>query len=98
VLAIPRPEKNGVDLDNRLIEALRVLKVSRLRECLICKRLFWARRFEARQCGNPRCKSALSSMLLRTPELRQKYYQNRKEREAGLPKRKTKRAKTVPKH
>lgn len=78
IIAIPDTEKNGIRLDNRLIEALQTLRLSRLRECLICKKLFWAKRADARQCGDPKCKSALSSKLQRNPELKEKYYQNRK--------------------
>ena len=98
LIAIPDHEKNGIRLDNRLIEALRTLKLSRLRECEICKKIFFARRFDARQCGDPKCKSAWSSKLQRNPELKEKYYLNRKVKEAQLDRTQEKRAKTVPKH
>ena len=35
--------------------------IVRIRECEVCKRIFWAGRLDARQCGDKKCKSALST-------------------------------------
>jgi len=54
------------------------VEAARIRECLICKRLFWAGRIDAQQCGAARCKTALSSRLNRNPELRELYNKARR--------------------
>jgi len=59
-------------MDEEPIEAVRI------RECAICTRIFFAGRIDAYQCGDPKCKSALSSRLNRNPELRKLYNKARR--------------------
>lgn len=54
------------------------IESARIRECPICKRIFWAGRKDAQQCGAAKCKSALSSRLNRNPELRKLYNKARR--------------------
>jgi hypothetical protein len=77
----------------------RSMEAGRIRECPICTRVFWAGRDDAEQCGNPKCKSALSSQLKRNPKLRDMYnLARRRKRQIKKQHSKTKRAKTVRKH
>lgn len=59
-------------MDEKPVEAVRI------RECAICTRIFFAGRIDALQCGDPKCKSALSSRLNRNPELRALYNKARR--------------------
>jgi hypothetical protein len=54
------------------------IEAARIRECAICTRIFFAGRIDAWQCGDPKCKSALSSRLNRNPELRKLYNKARR--------------------
>ena len=74
------------DLFTEAVEEEKV-EAARIRECAVCKRIFWAGRNDAQQCGLAKCKSALSSRLNRNPELRELYNKarrtkRRKQREA----------------
>ncbi len=53
-------------------------KALRIRECAVCKRIFWAGRIDAQQCGAAKCKTTLSSRLNRNPELRELYNKARR--------------------
>ena len=54
------------------------IEAARIRECAICTKIFFAGRIDAWQCGDPKCKSALSSRLNRNPELRKLYNKARR--------------------
>jgi hypothetical protein len=54
------------------------VEAARIRECPVCSRIFWAGRIDAHQCGDTKCKSALSSKLNRKPELRKLYNKARR--------------------
>jgi hypothetical protein len=54
------------------------IEAARIRECPICNRVFFAGRIDTWQCGDPKCKSALSSRLNRNPELRKLYNKARR--------------------
>lgn len=67
-------------LDDRLIQIITDKKVdkTRIRECEVCKRIFWAKRKDAEQCGSAKCKSTLSTRLWR--ERRRLYNNARKKK------------------
>jgi hypothetical protein len=54
------------------------IEAARIRECAICTKIFFAGRIDAWQCGDSKCKSALSSRLNRNPELRKLYNKARR--------------------
>lgn len=54
------------------------IEAARIRECAVCKRIFWAGRIDAQQCGAAKCKTVLSSRLNRNPELRELYNKARR--------------------
>lgn len=60
------------------------IEAARIRECAICARIFFAGRIDAWQCGDPKCKSALSSRLNRNPELRKLYNKARRTKRRKL--------------
>ena len=60
------------------------IEAARIRECAICNRVFFAGRIDARQCGDPKCKSALSSRLNRNPDLRKLYNKARRTKRRKL--------------
>jgi hypothetical protein len=60
------------------------VEAARIRECAVCNRIFFAGRIDARQCGDPKCKSALSSRLNRNPELRELYNKARRTKRRKL--------------
>jgi hypothetical protein len=60
------------------------IEATRIRECAICNRIFFAGRIDAWQCGDPKCKSALSSRLNRNPELRKLYNKARRTKRRKL--------------
>jgi hypothetical protein len=64
-------------------EAIDGIPARKIRVCKVCEKMFWAGRHDARQCGDPQCKSTWSSRLDRDPELRKKYYVNRLRAEAA---------------
>ena len=77
-------------------EATDGVRADKIRECKVCGKIFWAGRKDARQCGDPACKSTWATKLSRDPELRQRYYITRQVKEA-LKERKARRAKPAPK-
>jgi hypothetical protein len=60
------------------------IEAARIRECAICNHIFFAGRIDAWQCGDPKCKSALSSRLNRNPELRKLYNKARRSKRRKL--------------
>jgi hypothetical protein len=60
------------------------IEAARIRECAICTKIFFAGRIDAWQCGDPKCKSALSSRLNRNPELRKLYNKARRTKRRKL--------------
>jgi hypothetical protein len=60
------------------------IEAARIRECAICTKIFFAGRIDAWQCGDPKCKSALSSRLNRNPELRKQYNKARRTKRRKL--------------
>ena len=63
-----RIDKHGnITLTGQLIEALseKQIDVDRIRECAVCRRIFWAGRIDAQQCGATKCKNTLGVRLWR---------------------------------
>jgi hypothetical protein len=60
------------------------IEAVRIRECPICKQIYWAGRIDAQHCGDGKCKSVLSSRLYRNPKLRDLYNAARKKKRRKL--------------
>ena len=79
---VPEVDAQGMvrerkNLFSRAIEGQDV-EAARIRECAVCKQIFWAGRIDAQQCGAAKCKTTLSSRLNRNPELRELYNKARR--------------------
>jgi hypothetical protein len=58
------------------------VEAARIRECKACKRIFWAGRLDAQQCGSAKCKSILSTRLWRENKQLYNKERRRKKRKA----------------
>jgi hypothetical protein len=84
VIAIRDKESDALLVDNRFYNLLPDIQLSRLRECPECLHIYYARRSDQGHCGNPRCKTRLSSKkFYDKPEIKERlqlYYESKKKR------------------
>ncbi len=94
VIALRDEKTDSLRVDNRFYNLLQDIQLSRLCECPECRHIYYARRSDQGHCGNPRCKTRLSSKkFYDKPEIKErlKQYYEAKKKKAAKKKRASKR-------
>jgi hypothetical protein len=88
VIALRDEESDSLTVDNKFFNLLPDIQLSRLRECPECRHIYYAPRSDQGHCGNPRCKTRLSSRkFYDKPEIKERlkqYHKAKKKRAAKI--------------